>query len=336
MVTNLIGITHTAVDGTLAAGTSRGDRAGQVLKVNGFRWSGTIGSWYIRGSRDRAPQRWVIDQAAEALRDAGYEVTVDVDETPRATADVERDRADRAEDRADRLTERGTRKLAAGAAILDQVKEGYAHIPLGQPMLVDHYSYNRDRNHRERLHRKEGVGHATRREGKDALRRADATVVNQDYRETGPVTERRIKDLNAELRGVRRSLDGHTRNFRNGLGEIYSSDVTEPAAGDYRDRLLARAEHIGEQVTYWTEHLQNLVAGGGHRVWGPDDFTVGDYAVISTTRFMRVTRVNKKSLTVQTDHSWTDTVPYDKVRGKRTAEEMRAVTARVADAESAG
>jgi hypothetical protein len=54
-------------------------------------------------------------------------------------------------------------------------------------------------------------------------------------------------------------------------------------------------------------------------VASPDTIAVGD---IITTRYegwRRVVRVNRKSVTVETGYSWTDTVPYPKVTGHRRA-----------------
>ena len=58
----------------------------------------------IPQSRDQLAKRWQIDQAAKALRAAGHEVTVEIDDTPRDMAEVKADRADRLDARYDRLT----------------------------------------------------------------------------------------------------------------------------------------------------------------------------------------------------------------------------------------
>ena len=63
-----IEITHTAAEGTLVHGTARGDGTNTILKANGFRWFRTLGLWGIAGSRDRQPNRYKIDRAADALR----------------------------------------------------------------------------------------------------------------------------------------------------------------------------------------------------------------------------------------------------------------------------
>jgi hypothetical protein len=108
-----IEIIHSAAEGTLVHGTARGDGTNDILKANGFRWFRTLGLWGIAGSRDRQPNRYKIDRAAQALRDAGHTVTVDIDATHRRTAQAEADRAQRQADRADALAAKAERRTAA-------------------------------------------------------------------------------------------------------------------------------------------------------------------------------------------------------------------------------
>lgn len=318
-----IRITHTAAEGTLALGTSKGDGSAPILKGYSFRWSRTEGFWYRPNSRDRDPRMDIINGTANGLRLAGFDVEVDVDDTPRATADVEADRAARSEDRTNALAAKSARLTAAGSAQATRNRELRDLIPLGQPMMPDHYSYNRDRRFRDRLSRNDQRAWETINAGEEAGHRADAAATNQAYRMTGPVTERRIAALEAELRGVERSLTGYTRNFRNGNGDIVDQEVHQPATGEWRTRLQARAEHLREQITYWQGHLQALADSGTYRKWSPDDFHVGDCIRIRAAgEWLPVKRVNKKSVTVPSivGGSWTDTVPYDKIRGHRPSE----------------
>ncbi len=69
-----ITISHTAADGTLVEGTSKGDGTNTILKANGFRWFRTLGLWGIAASRDRQPNEYKINRAADALRAAGHTV----------------------------------------------------------------------------------------------------------------------------------------------------------------------------------------------------------------------------------------------------------------------
>ena len=87
-----ITITHTAAAGTLVEGTSKGDGTNIVLKWYGFRWFRTLGCWGIAASRDRQPNEYKINRAADALREAGHTVTVEIDRDHRAAAEAEADR----------------------------------------------------------------------------------------------------------------------------------------------------------------------------------------------------------------------------------------------------
>ncbi len=41
----MLTISHSAVDGTLIDGTSRGDGSGEVLRAHGWRWFRSIAMW---------------------------------------------------------------------------------------------------------------------------------------------------------------------------------------------------------------------------------------------------------------------------------------------------
>lgn len=92
----LVYITHSRAQGTLVTGTAKGDGAANLLKPAGFRWSRNItaqtgeaqhtpaartgaGAWYVPRSRDTAAQAWRIEQAAAALRGAGFDVTTEIE-----------------------------------------------------------------------------------------------------------------------------------------------------------------------------------------------------------------------------------------------------------------
>ena len=160
-------------------------------------------------------------------------------------------------------------------------------IPFGQPILVGHHSERRDRSYRDRIRSTEDRAVDALTDGQDAGHRARAARANQAHRMNGATTERRITKLEAELRSAQR-------------------------AG--RDVLAAELE---EQLSYWRGHLNQLVADGMYRKWGPGDFVRGDLVRVRS-RWYEVKRVNPKSLTVRSPlGSWTDTVPYDTVDGHR-------------------
>lgn len=105
-------ITHTHETGTLIDGTSRGDGSAPALKTNGWRWGRSISAWYVPQTRDHIAQGWKINQTAEALRAAGFDVEIEIDNTPRATVDVELGKQARQAGRVDALTAQADRKHA--------------------------------------------------------------------------------------------------------------------------------------------------------------------------------------------------------------------------------
>ncbi len=93
----MITIEHTHAEGTLAAGASRGDGTARVIRDIGDGWrysdqAGAEGAWFLPGTRDQDAD-WVrIERLADALRGAGYDVEVRVDDAPRTREEIESDR----------------------------------------------------------------------------------------------------------------------------------------------------------------------------------------------------------------------------------------------------
>lgn len=293
-------ITHTHADGTVLTGSRKGDGVYEIVSQHGFRYGHSVGI-YIRGSRDRDAPAIRINAAAEALRAAGHEVVVDLDNTWRPTAEVEADRADRAADRAERLEDRADRAAgraqthqAAGDAVFNQ-------IPFGQPMMPDHYSYRADRNRRDRARGQLDKAHQERQYAGHLADRADGVAANQEQRENPRTTLRRIEKLEKEVRDWTRRQAG--------------------ASGDeYRDRAVREIDRLQEQITYWRGHLDQI----GFLPWGREHFQAGDQVNIGGT-WHRVVRVNTKTLSVPwrvgamsgVESTHTDTIPYDEIYGRR-------------------
>lgn len=168
-------------------------------------------------------------------------------------------------------------------------------IPMGQPIMVGHYSEGRHRRDIERMqdntraaidHSRKAQAHASRAEG---IRRWE------EERLSAPVTIRRIAKLEAQERQAVRYLEG-------GYGQLHAG--IEP-----------RLAEIREELAYWRAHLGKLAAEGA-KVWTREDFQVGDR--VKAPHLGTVERVNAKSLTVRFDlmPQFTRTVRYDKVTGK--------------------
>ena len=314
----MITIEYTHAEGTLLRGTARGDGTGAVIKSvrDGWRFSrniGTDGAWYLPHSRDRRADRRVIDRLADALRAAGHEVKVTIDDTPRAAADIEADRAARVAVRVGRYGELADARHTSGGARLAHVRERRSHLPLGQPVISDRYA-----NFLQRLNRTEDRARAEIATGDQWQGRADAAASTQRYRHNPRVITRRIERLEAEQRRWQRARDNAT-----------SRDEQAGASSDDLARADAEIAQLGEAIDYWRLKLAELEATGNYRPWTREHFLVGDEVRVLGTWYP-VLRVNKKSVTVppkifggeqrlndEGKDVWTDTAPYDKVYGRR-------------------
>lgn len=330
---SVITIVHTERDGTLIEGSRKGDGVYEVLLglrrdgQGNWRYFRSLGQLGLGQSRDQPARRWTIDKAAEALRAAGHEVEVSIDnDTRRTFAEAEADRYERAEDRAlyhDEAAGRAAGRSEAAYRAEHRILDGY---PMGQPILVGHHS---ERRHRRDLDRADAYRRRAWDEQDKAgyhADRADAAEHYQAGRESVPVTLRRIAKLEAEARQVQRRLDGTDRFMSYG----------QPATGEWREQLLARARDIDEELGYWRKHIAARQADGA-KVWEPADFTKGDFVQIGLGAWYEVIRVNKKTLTLpaiiagpgrtvlrasESGYPWTDTVPYDQVTARKTAAEI--------------
>jgi len=152
----VITIRHTHADGTLIEGSRKGDGVYQVLKGmhDNWRYFPSIEQIGIGHSRDRLANTHKINRAAEALRAAGHEVTVEVDEGDRRSfAEAEQDRYDRADDRADRMAGYATNAAARSDAAYQGARQIMDSIPMGQPVLLGHHSQRRHERDLERIDR---------------------------------------------------------------------------------------------------------------------------------------------------------------------------------------
>ena len=307
---HLITITHTHAEGTLVDGTARGDGSAPVLKAHRFRWSRTLGSWYLPHTRDRIAQRHTIDTTRAALEAAGFAVAVDIDDTHRPTADVETDRAQRMSDRAAALDTKAERYEASSdtaRAAADRISDA---IPFGQPILIGHHSERRHRRDLHRMHRLTQRSWDDDRTARDAAQRAEITRVSQDTRNTPRAVQARIERLETKHRQLTRWIDGSSHTFAGGYVE-----TTTPATGDRLAQLLAERRQVDDQLTHWRSVLAELEQAGA-TVYSPDNIAKGD-AVQVGWGWRKVVRVNRRTVTVDDLHQpgHTGTVPYHHIKG---------------------
>lgn len=338
-----ITIRHTRADGTLLEGSRKGDGVWEILKSlhGNWRYFRSIGQIGLGQSRDNFANTHRIGQAAEALRAAGHTVTVEIDDTvSRTMAEQETDRAARAEQRAEGLAGAAVRRDQQATADYNRAHQMADAIPFGQPMMPDHHSYGRDVNYRNKIHNTFGRAFAGMDEAKDLTRRAEAAEANQSHRESIPATLRRIEKLEADARRVQRTIDGRMDWVDDGQGG-HKLALVKPT-GSYLARLQVHAADLAEKITHWRDHVKAAEASGV-KVWGPADFTKGDF-VHGRWGWAEVLRVNPKSVTIPWGSNavhlpvvtrdnvttaiggpgWTDKVTYDDVKGRKSAEEMAA------------
>ncbi|MGS2807770.1 DUF3560 domain-containing protein [Nocardia sp. MW-W600-9] len=297
-------ISHTAEEGTLLEGTVRDDGTYEVMlgvrkAIGHWRWARSLQCWIVVSSRDRQPKQYHIDYAAEKLREAGYTVEVDIDHTARATEDAEADRADRQADRVDALRDKASRKDAKAATAEAAHQRAHDQLPpFGEPIKIGHHSERRHRNAIDKAWTAFGRSVEAGRDATRAHNRAESAAHTTEQRYSPRTVANRIEGLEAEQRGDQRVLDGHTRRFLDGRGEVYQTETTTPATGDYRERVLARMTQREKDIAYWKQVRQTQIDQGQTPGWGRDDFTVGDFVRAHGSTWRQITRVNAKSVSM--------------------------------------
>ncbi|MGF6881706.1 hypothetical protein ABH933_001217 [Nocardia sp. GP40] len=316
-------ITHTREQGTLIEGTRNGDGAAPILKANGWRWFRSLGMWGVPQSRDRPCKRWTVNRTADALSAAGYVVALDIDDTARSTAEVEADRAERQAERVAALEAKAERRHAAADTAEARMRRAHDALPPGgEPIKIGHHSERRHRRAIEKAHDAVGASAAADRAATEADHRAEAASHTTAHRENLGVTLRRIENLEADKRRAERERDGYRRKLFTSpqTGHDYY-DQKPPATGERRTELEARIAELADQITYWRTHVQNK-QDSGEIVFDRTMVRTGDYVRHSGFGLWPypVQRINAKSVTVGTEYSWTNTVPYNKILGIVNAE----------------
>jgi len=322
-----ITIRHTHAEGTLIEGSRKGDGVWEILCAlrrqgqGNWRSSRDIGL-YLGQSRDKLAQTWKIDKAAEELRAAGHTVEVEIDDDAvRPVAEREQDAYDRAEARVDY---HAGHAVSAARSADAKFERSWALLPdNGQPVLVGHHS---ERRHRAALERSENLMRASAAEAERSryhADRAESSAQYEEFRKNPARTLRRLEKLRADRRRLVREIEG----------------------GAGLERAQRQLRDIDADIEHWETVIKQAEADG-FKVWGPADFTKGDF-VRYFGRWYEVERVNPKSLTVphgNNDHllplvtralvthalgpsQWTAKVTYDEVKGRKSADEMKALIA---------
>ncbi|MYW90477.1 DUF3560 domain-containing protein [Amycolatopsis rubida] len=333
MALGTLTIHHDYESGTTVEGTTRNSPAHVALRAHpSWTWSRYATAWLLRSSRHRQSKPYAVAEIESVLTEAGYTVERDIDDTMPSVEQQETDLADRMDDRADRLTERSGKHQATADATRAKADYVFHNIPMGQPLLVDHYSYKADRNRRERAWNQLGKSIKQGEYADELARRAETASHHMGARHNPVTVANRIEKQEADRRRLQRELDGEP-------GWVTEADehgqprhlwgIRHP--GEERAVYLRREiTTLTEQVDYWKGVYAQLQAEGKASTLGPDTVSKGDW-VLYNSMWMRVRRVNKKSVTVpnpvfppprpgEKEATWT--VAWHKLRGHRTTEQM--------------
>ncbi|MBB5081285.1 DUF3560 domain-containing protein [Nonomuraea endophytica] len=308
----MITIRHTHVDGTLVEGTRKGDGAWEILKPIGFHYFPSIRAIGIRHSRDRVADRWKINRGAEKLREAGFEVAVEIDDEHRDRATVLADQADRLEDRRHALENKAERHAGRAASAYGRAHEIADGIPMGQPILIGHHSERRARKDREKIDRAMQTGAQESDLAHETARRANAVGSAAAHSARPRVTARRIKKAETELRGIQRSLDGYERVFRDYKGDPYYIETHQPVTGQQREQLLARKAQLEDQLAYDKQQVAAAVEEGVLVEYGKHNVHVGDRVWAWGYNGLAM-RVNTVTVRLDFRDHWQPKVPFTDV-----------------------
>jgi len=316
-----IEIRHSAADGTLVYGTSRGDGTNVILKQCGFRWFRTLGLWGVPRSRDEQPDMFKITRASQALSTAGFDVSTEgVDPTHRPVAEAEAHRALRGLDRAEALEDKAARKAAdAETAWAAERRAAAALPPGGEPIKIGHHSEARHRKAIERAHEKLGRAIGAEDAAKAAAAKARAASKTTEHRYSPITVKNRIDRLSAEQRKDQRALDGHRRVVARTANHTYADEFA-PATGEYRQRLLERMAQRGDQIAYWESVYAEQRDAGIANSYSRDTIAKGDQ-IKYRRQWYTVVRANPKTVSVRLHEgaTWTNTIGYHEISDHRRA-----------------
>lgn len=307
----MLEISHTREGGTLIEGTARGDGSSEVLKGLRWRWSRGLGMWFVPRSRDCAVDVHLVERTMQALRSAGFEVSVVVDDAPRPVEVVERDRSERAQARAQAMEAKAQRREATAEQAWARHERAVAQLPPGgEPVKVGHHSEGRHRRALERSWSSLGSAVHASNEAQEAQRRAEVAAHTDAVRSAPLTVARRIERLEADRGRVARAL----------------AEATAPARVE---RLSAQLDELVEQLDYWGSIRRQQLEDGQAPGFGPADVEVGARVRRGASQWLTVLRVNSKTVTVAPRFEGFPNarVPYFEIQQVIPAEEVRRAEA---------
>lgn len=194
-------------------------------------------------------------------------------------ATAESERAEHMDARVDALNARADRRASEARAREDAARQTLDNIPLGQPLLVGHHSYARDKKRRERAWANYEKSLDLERKSRYHSGRAETASKHMDHRYNPQTVARRVERLKTEVRSMN----------------------TNGGNPDYR----AMREN---ELAYWEQVREQQLATGDALSHSQDTIKKGDIVQVSGMH-CRVVRANKQTVTVDYDMSH-HRVPY--------------------------
>lgn len=319
---NMLTITHSHEAGTMIEGTERGDGTAEILKGQRWRWGRSIAAWFVPQSRDRLPKLHTINATAAVLRAAGFEVATVIDEATRSTAEVEAGKIERQVQRAAALEAKADRKATDADQAQARADQALGSLPEGgEPIKVGHHSENRHRNAIEKAHNTQGHAIVAGNDATEAARRAETAHHTTDARYSVQTVANRIKKLEADTRRTQRHIDGKREWITDEAGQDALSAEPIGATGAYLDRLTVRLAEQRDQLAYWQQIRADQINAGAATNYSRETISKGDY-VRYRFGWAEVARANAKSVSIRTEHSWTNTLEYEAIKEVRKAADM--------------
>lgn len=311
----MLTITHTHEAGTIIDGTAKGDGSAEILKANRWRWGRSIGAWFVPNSRDRLPQDHVITRTAAALEAAGFELApLEIDRTSRSTAEVEAAKIARQADRVDALDAKADRKTANAETAWEKHERDVARLPEGgEPIKVGHHSEGRHRSAINKAHTSMRRSIDAHNDAEEAARRAEAAAATTDARYNPVTVANRIEKIGADIRRYERQI----------IADVYDPEKGyRPATDEQKAKRAAhyspKLNELRDQLAYWEQVRADQIATGKATGYSRDTIAKGD-AVKIRGHWVKVARVNAKTVSVETPYSWTDRAPYAEIQDHQPA-----------------
>jgi hypothetical protein len=285
-------LTHTPADGTLLAGTSRGEGSAAVLKRRGRRWSRQMLCWYIPNSRDRHPQQNLISTTVDRLEELNLAADVQISQGTRSAEHVESDRDARSTARAEHLQAKADGLRASAASAAQQATDTAQRMTTPQPILVGHPSEQAMRRHYDTVSRSSQAALEAETRAAEAEAAASTSMAARQHRNDPAYIGRQILRLEADIRGIVRQLVGSARKLSNGTIES-----TPAATGQLKVECETQLEQLGDFLRYWKMRQEEIQEASG--IPSPSRATVSAGDVVQYDGdWYTVLRANEKTVTV--------------------------------------